>query len=153
MNLQGDFFELGPLLVARLEQRLAGLLPLPKVLTAADLAGVQENQQFTPAVHLVYQDYGVAESRSDGTAARVTQDWLAVVATRNQRGLRSGEQARSDAGQIAMRVCAALMGFKPTPACKPMQLINAPGAGYSAGFQYLPLAFKAEITINTKDIL
>lgn len=148
MDAQDTLFAMEPLLLARLKDKLAGLSPLPKVLTAADLDGVSENQQFTPAVHLVYQGYRVVESpRADGTAARVEQDWLVIVATRSQKALRAGDAARSEAGVLARRVCAALMGFKPTPTSKPLKLANGPNAGYSSGFQYLPLAFTAEIIL------
>ena len=145
-----DFFALEAVLIARLEAQLADLVPAVQVLTSVDLDGVSEAQQHTPAVHLVYQGYNVAESRADGKAARVEQTWLVVVATRNQRSLRSGQEARADAGLIARRVCAALMGFKPTAASKPLALTEAPAAGYSAGFQYVPLGFKAEVVIDPR---
>lgn len=149
MDAQDTLFALEPLLLAQLEAKLANLTPRPKVLTAADLAGVSENQQFTPAVHLVYQGYRVVESpRADGTAARIEQDWLCIVATRSQKAIRAGDAARSEAGVLARRVCAAMMGFKPTPASKPLKIASGPNAGYSAGFQYLPLAFTAEIVLT-----
>lgn len=148
MLLQQTLFALQPLLLARLADKLAGLQPAVKVLTAADVDGVAENAQFTPAVHLIYQGYSVAENRSDGTQARITQQWLAVVATRSQKALRGGDVARSDAGAIAAQVCSALMGYKPSAASKPMRLANAPDAAYTAGFQYLPLGFEIEMTLQ-----
>lgn len=150
MLLQNNLFDLEPAILARLREQLANLQPPVKLLTAADLNGVSENQQFTPAVHLIYRGYAVAENKHDATSARITQDWLAVVATRNQAGIRAGYKARENGGEIAMQVCAALMGFKPTGASKPMKLANAPDAGYSAGFHYLPLAFEAEMTLQPK---
>lgn len=150
MLLQENFFDLEPVILARLREQLAGLQPAVKVLTAADLNGVEENKQFTPAVHLIYQNYSVTESRADGTQARITQPWLAVVATNRKKAIRSGDAAREDGGAIAMRVCAALMGFRPAGSSKPMKLINAPDANYSAGFHYLPLAFEAEMILQPK---
>lgn len=151
MLLQESLFDLEPLILARLNEGLVGLQPVVKVLTAADLDGVTENQQFTPAVHLIYRGYSVVESlRGDNSAARITQDWLAVVATRNQAGIRAGDKARQSGGLIAVRVCAALMGFRPAGSAKPMKLVNAPDVGYSAGFQYLPLGFEVEMILQPK---
>ena len=136
-------------LVARLQERLAASgMPQVYVLTAADLAGVTEEKQLVPAVHVVYQGYGVAETSHNGRAARVTQTWLAVVATRNARGIKAGEAARAQAGELAGHASAALMGWKPGAAAKPLRLVPGPGAGFSAGHQYLPLAFEAEIVLQ-----
>lgn len=150
MLLQKNLFDLEPVLLARLREYLSDLRPSVKVMTADDLEGVEESKQFTPAVHLIYQTYGVNESRPDGTQARITQPWLVVVATSRKKAIRAGDAAREDAGAIAMRVCAALMGFRPTGSSKPMQLVSPPDAGYSAGFMYLPLAFEAEMILQPK---
>lgn len=154
-----NLLALEPLLVAHLRDRLADalptLVPKVKVLTAIDLAAVTEATQFTPAVHIVYQSYRTVEDRTDGLITRIEQTWLAVVATRNVRNLTTGEAARVDAGQIALAVCQSLMGFKAplldgktTLLSKPLRLTSAPSPGFSAGFQYLPLAFTAELVIK-----
>lgn len=143
-----NLMALEPLLMARLAEQLADLSPKVHVLAAADLASVTEATQVTPAVHLLYQRYAITEARSDGKAVRLDQTWLAVVATRNVRDLRSGAAGRADAGLIARRVASALMGFKPALSSKPIRLTNAPDAGSSTGYQYLPLAFVAELVID-----
>lgn len=135
-------------LVARLQAQLIDLTPKVAVLVGADLAGVTEESQVTPAVHVVYQGYRVLESRSDGRAARMEQTWLVTTAVRNVRHLRTGAAARVDAGLIALRVAQALMGFKPASADKPLRLADAPSAGFSGGYQYTPLAFLAELTLQ-----
>lgn len=150
MNLLDNFFGLEALLVDRLTSELADLTPKVKILTASDLAGVSEEQQFTPAVHLVYRGYRTTDMRSDGKVARMQQTWLAVVATRNARQLRTGDAARADAGQIAQRVLRALMGWQPNNFSKPLMLTDGPEAGFNGGFQYLPLAFTAELAVNVK---
>ncbi|MCY0966132.1 phage tail terminator protein [Parathalassolituus penaei] len=132
-------------LVARLKSRLPAHV---HVLTAADLAGATEASQPVPAVHLVYQNYRVLESRNDGRASRIQQTWLAVIAVRNVRNPRSGSAARSEAVELAAQVAPTLMGFKPDAAAKPLILVNAPQASYSAGHQYLPLAFAVETTLT-----
>lgn len=135
-------------LMQRLAEQLADTVPKVHVLAAADLAGVTEATQPTPAVHLVYQGYRIVESRSDGGAARIEQTWLVTVATKNVKNTRSGAAARSDAGLIAARVAQALMGFKPGPASKPLRLTQGPDAGFSNGFAYLPLAFVVEMALS-----
>lgn len=149
MNNLENFLALEPVLVARLVEQLADLVPKVHVLAAADLAGVTETTQLTPAVHVVYQGYRVVESKPDGRAARIEQTWLATVASRNMATLRTGSAARADAGLIAQRVCQALMAFKPPVASKPLRLTEGPGAGFNAGFQYLPLAFVAELVLGS----
>lgn len=140
-----NFLALEPLLVARLVEQLADMVPKVHVLTAVDLTAVTEATQLTPAIHVIYNGHRIAETNSQGTMARIEQTWLAVVAIRNVRKLANGEAARADAGLIASRAMRALMGFKPEPSSKPLVLVNGPASGFSAGYQYLPLAFAAEL--------
>ncbi len=140
-----SFLALESALVERLKARLpAGA----HVLTRADLASVTEGSQPTPAVHVVYQGYRVAESRPDGRAARLQQTWLVIVAVRNVRDAAAGSAARGDAGSLADAVIAALMGWKPAGVNKPLKLVNAPASGYRAGHLYLPLAFELETDVR-----
>jgi hypothetical protein len=139
---------LEPLLTARLAEQLADLSPKVHVLSAADLAGVTEATQVTPAVHVIYSSYRVTESRSDGRAARIAQTWLCVVATKNVKATRSGVAARVDAGLIAARVCKALLGYTPPGTSKPLHLEQGPGAGFKDGYGYLPLAFVGELALS-----
>lgn len=145
-----NFLILEDILLAALEDEFK--LPqgdrVVKVLTSADLQGVTEQTQHTPAVHLVYQTYRVIERRPDGRSSRIEQTWLTIVATTNKANLRTGKAARSDAGAIARRVLKTLMGFKPSVVTKPLQLTDAPGPGFNGGFQYLPFAFVAELVVG-----
>ena len=143
-----NFLAMEPLLVEQLKAKLADMLPKIDVLTSVDLNAVSEETQVTPAIHVVYADYHVAESKG-GKLYRIEQTWLAVVVTRNMRSLRAGTDAREDAGLIAMRVLAALGGFQPTIATKPMALIDGPKGGFRVGCQYLPLAFQVELPMKT----
>lgn len=140
---------LEPLIVQRLRARLPQSGPgKVEVLTAADLANIAEGSQPSPAVHVVLQGVSVAETRGDGRAARLRQTWLAVVAVRNLRDAKTGSAARADAGAIAAVVAGALMGWQPEGAAAPLQLVTPPGAGYSAGYMYLPLAFSADVVVQ-----
>lgn len=147
-----NLMALEPELMAHLTQVLAGITPPVHVLCAADLAGVIEEQQLTPAVQVIYHGFRIAESRSNGSAARVTQTWLLVVATRNLRGLKSGADARASAGTLAATVAQAVMGWRAPSAATPCVLVDAPAAGYSAGHQYLPLAIETQLVLHKQDI-
>ena len=140
-----NFLEPEPHIVARLKEALAGLKPAVHVLTARDLSQVKEENQPTPAIHVVWNGFKVLEARADGAAARLDHTWLVVAAVRNVRTLKSGEDARTAAGDRAARAGAALMGYRPPNVAGPMRLAPAPGSGISpAGFMYLPLAFLVE---------
>jgi hypothetical protein len=142
-----NLLALEPELMARLKSALADQTPSVYVLSADDLAGVKEEQQLVPAVHLVYQGYRVTESRHDGKASRINQTWLAVVVTRNVANLKSADAARKQAGTLAGLVTQALMGFKAASAAGPLKLASGPGAGFNKGFGYLPLAFEVELAL------
>ena len=142
---------LEPEIVAALKAGLAGANPAVHVLVASDLADVVEEKQLTPAVHVLYQGFavgGAGQSRSDGTAAKVVQTWLAVVATRHVRDPRHAADGRAAAGELAGRVAGLLMGHRCPSANGPLLLANAPSAGMSGGFVYLPLAFTAEVVLK-----
>ena len=142
---------LEPEIMAALRQGLASVVPAVHVLAASDLANVLEEKQLTPAVHVLYQGYalgGANQTRSDGTAAKVVQTWLVVVATRHVRDMRAATDGRQAAGELAARVASVLMGHRCPSAAGPLTLGNAPAAGMNAGFQYLPLAFTAEVVLK-----
>lgn len=148
MSTTVNFLALESVLKTRLQTHFAASNPAVQVLSAVDLAGVTEASQLAPAVHLVYQGYRVAETPTHGRVARIEQTWLVVIATRNVSDARTGEAARSQAGAIASQVCTALMGWNPSAVTKPLQLSDAPAAGFLAGFAYLPLAFVTEIVLG-----
>lgn len=136
-------------LEAALVERLAATLPSAvQVLTAADLAGVAEGSQPTPAVHVVYDSGAIKQRTPDGRAAKVEQLWYVVIAVRNVRGVRSGSDARFEASALADQVLAALMGWQVAATQQPLMLSGLPKTQYSAGFMYLPLAFRAEVVLS-----
>lgn len=145
---QNNFLEPEPHIVARLQAALGDLQPKVQILTAAQLAGVKENAQHTPAVHVVWSGFRVRQTRTDGRQATLQHTWLIVAAVKNVQGARTGAAARADAGELAARAGAALMGFRPPNVAGPMLMAPAPAAGYSAGFMYLPLAFHVDSMFN-----
>lgn len=143
---------LEPELLARLKEQLAPLRPAVHVLSAADLEGVAEAQQLTPAVHLIYQGYRVVQHRADKRLARIEQTWLTVVAVRNVRAVKTGTAARTDAGQLAGAVLLGMLGWKAPSAATGFELANAPPARFSGGHLYLPQAFTTELMVGQQRI-
>lgn len=139
MSGEWDYLELEGLIMARLAAGVAGV----RVLSAADLAGVAEEAQVTPAIHVIYAGDRIVESDQYGTA-RVAQQWLVVVAVRNARSQRRGEAARSDAGPIAQQVLATMKGWEPGSRWSYARRVAAPKPVFSAGFLYVPFQFEME---------
>lgn len=135
------FMALEPRLVELIKRALEGASPAVHVLTAADLADVQEANQPTPAVHLVYGGYRIAQDI--GTAWRLEHTWYAVAAVRNVAQIRTGAAGRQDAGVIATAVALALADARVDGAAERLTLITPPAPSHSAPFTYLPTAFQA----------
>ena len=134
-----DFMALEPHIVALVKAAVKGQAPAVHVLTAADLADVKESAQHTPAVHVIYGGYVVAEAA--GTSWRLDHKWYVVAAVRNVGTQKSGAAARKGAGALGALVTARLAGEKLPGASGPLQLTTPPPARYAAGFQYIPSAF------------
>lgn len=136
-----NFMALEPHLVELVRGAVKGMQPAVHVLTAADIADVKETAQRTPAVHVIYGGYRVAEDI--GTAWELEHTWYVVAAVRNVATARTGQAARQDAGALAARVAGAMAGAQVPGAIRPLTFVTPPAARYAAGFQYLPSAFQA----------
>lgn len=135
------FMALEPRLVALLQAALEGMSPAVHVLTAGELADVQESKQLTPAVHLVYGGYRI--DQDVGCAWRLEHTWYAVAVVRNLAQVKSGAAGRQDAGAIATTVALALADARVEGAAEPLKLLTPPGPSHSAPFTYLPTAVRA----------
>jgi hypothetical protein len=134
---------LEPILKARLSERLPSAV---KILSAPDLDAVGAGSQPTPAVYVVYSGGAVTESRPDGRAVRIAQDWLILVAVRHVSQSDAGASARAEAGDLADQVIAALMSWQPAGTSAPLRLSGLPNPGFVDGYQWVPLTFSTEIT-------
>ena len=142
-----DFMALETRLVERLRSALAGQSPAVHVLTAAELANVKEDAQPTPAVHLVYGGYRIAEDI--GTAWRLEHTWYAVTVVRSAAQVRTGAHGRQTAGRLAAAVALALGDAHVDGAAERLTLVTPPPPSYGAPFTYLPTAVLA-VTHMTK---
>lgn len=129
-------------LLELIKRAVESVKPAVHVLTAADLADLKESAQKTPAVHLIYGGYRIADDV--GTSLLLAHKWYAVVAVRNVAMPRSGQAARQAAGPLVARVVGALVGAQVVGATRPLTLVTPPPAKFQAGYQYIPSAVEAE---------
>lgn len=139
-----NFLFLEPLIKSALR---AALDPRVHVLSAAELDNVAEATQPTPAVHVLYRDYRVTESRM-ASHASIEQYWLTVVVCRHVGDIVGGADVRALAGPLVARVIDALHHTRFQNA-KPLRLAQAPPAGFSAGHFYLPIGWTADINLRS----
>ncbi len=129
---------------ARIEDQVPGLRA---VLPVADLAGVTEAQQVTPAVYVIYDGDRIGQSAGRGVSQQIHQRWIAVVAVRNARDQRAGAAAREEAGPLIDALLAALDGWAPSLLHQPLVRISGPGPAFTpGGFGYFPFVFETRIT-------
>ncbi len=126
------FMAIEQLIVDRLKAALGDSV---HVLTAANLAGVAEESQPTPAVHVVYQGMAI----SGNPLVKIEERWATVIVIRNVARIKSGQSTRQEAGPMMDAVYAALRRFRPAPGYSPMMPMTPSMSGYSAGYGYFPL--------------
>ncbi len=152
-----SWFALEELIVARLEGRVAeaveagtwGDRKVPKVIVAADLAGVEERAQMAPALFVVFDNYNPAQEVNRGRVQQVEQHWVIFVVTRNARGQHSGQGVRDDARPLLDLVTRALCGWEPHPDFGALYMGADTGPIYSeAGFGYFPLRFTTRCVVR-----
>lgn len=129
-------------IVERLIDQVSGFRA---VLTAADLAGIKQSQQVTPAAHVVYAGFevpaGQGQQDAEGGSQVILVRWMVVVAVRNARTQVTGAAAREDAGPLMGAVIEALKGWAPAEGFAPLVMRPAPPAAYDAGFADFPILF------------
>jgi len=147
-----DFFSLESLLIARLRATVTGVRT---VLSGMDMEGLLELPQQTPALYVLYSDYGIADQVDTDREARITQTWLVVVAVQSVRTPKSGADVRHSAGPLLGNVLRALLGWQPDSAHMPLQLEAAPRWSYQpptarqqAGLLHIPLAFSTTLFLT-----
>jgi len=118
---------------------------LKAVLPAWDLASVVERSQVTPAVFVVYDGEDVADQVSNGKTVLESQRFVIVLAVRNASDTLGGSGAAEDAMAIRTAIYAALSGWVPGPAHRPMTRARSGyRPHYTPGFAYLPVAFETK---------
>jgi len=137
-----DFMAIELRLVELVGRAVEGLKPAVHVLTASDLSMVQEQAQLTPAIHVIYGGYRIADDMR--VSWKLAHTWYVVAADRSVAAIRSGQPARRSAGSLLSLVTGRLVGSPVEGAIGTLQLITPPPAQYSRGFQYIASAFEVE---------
>lgn len=143
-----DYLAAQPLIIAVLE---AAKIPTVKaVLPARSLAGVTENKQITPAIHVLFGGESMPTSTDmRGVNAKPQvgyQTWWVVIAVNNVQNIREGQGARDEAGPMLRLAINALQGATlSTDFPRPLRRATAPAPKYNSGFAYFPLAFLLEV--------
>lgn len=136
-------------LLARLRERLVTDLALVKVVYShREYAELPEQSMVTPSLALIYTGYTVGDKvHPAGGIQDVGFGWLVVVNVRNALNTGTASAVLDAASPIFDAVLAALLGWRPLPKFRPIQLEPAPGAALSdAGFGYYPVAFSTLAT-------
>jgi hypothetical protein len=112
----------------RLIDRIETLDRFRKVAHAADLTGVKDSLQLTPACHIVPAGFTLAAQLPRGTKQAWTQRWLTVVVTRSARQAKSGAGAMTLAGPLVSALLAPgfLAGWEPGAGCQPLEAASPP---------------------------
>lgn len=123
-----------------LEHLRAHLPERVRVFSAADLAGVQNQDAYAPAVHVIYGgEPGAAEGNE--MQQRRRQRWLIVVAVRQIRAI--GE-VRSEAGELLAQVRLALGPERPA-GLQTLVRETMPAPLYRDAMAYFPILYTLEI--------
>lgn len=145
-----DYLALEDQLVNRVKLSLP---ELKAVLTATDLASIQDDRKNELSAHVVYLGDDIPEGPdSQGSAGKiqvVIQNWLVVLVVKFA-GTATGKGNRKVAGPLISKLLLGLQGWQPAGSFKPLRRANAPRVIYSNGFGYYPFAFKTTFLVGSK---
>lgn len=137
-----EFLALEARLVDLLKAATAGMAPAVHVLSAADLADVKLARQHSPAVHVIYGGYSIAEDQ--GTRLLLDHTWHAISVLRHVGATRTGEMARAQMGPLLATVMSTLLAARIEGATKLLTLASPPRPWHEAGTQFVPSSFIAQ---------
>jgi hypothetical protein len=120
----------------------------PRVLTAADMAAIDERSQIVPAVYVVFDSYIPTQEVGAGSVQEIQQSWTVVVAVRNASDHASGAGVRREASPLVELVLSALAGWKPAQGFTALRMAAGPGAVFSTGVGYYPMNFLTRTVIR-----
>jgi hypothetical protein len=142
-----SFLALEPLLLARLQELLPAKL---RVLTAEDLAGIEEAQLPDRSVHVVYNGVRVIGGNASGSQAETEQSWLVVVCVKHSgTAAKASAEAKARVAPLVNTCLRALMGWRPIggPGTPGLKLATPPKPASRPPYYYFPLAFSAMVPV------
>lgn len=143
-----NYFYLEALIKERLINRVTQINP-GSIFSAADLEGVKEAAQVTPALHVIFFDDEPGNTADLEYMQKVTQLWAVVLVTKNVRNV-TGEAARDTAGAVILNLLQALQGWVPDEGFSPLRRRKAPfrASQYKSGFLYSSFLFATSFLTN-----
>ncbi|MDR3323129.1 MAG: hypothetical protein LBS89_02880 [Zoogloeaceae bacterium] len=144
MNRPG-LLAIAPLLL----ERLAHDCPSAQgnVFATADLPGVTEQSQVTPALHVVLLDYAPVESV--GTETRWEELWCVVAVVKHSARKNRSAAQQEAAESLLAEVLKSLSGVwidLPLGGRERLQVTPGPAPHFTETHGYFPLAFKVLVT-------
>lgn len=142
-----NYFALEPAIVERLKDQIP---ELEDVYTPFSVDNMLELTNNAVAAHVIYAGDRVGDSVGNGRANAVYQQWLVVLAVRDD-GAQSGQtqSLRAIAAPLIVKLLRALQGFNPQiSGYRALQRTNdGVGIGHSAGFGYFPYLFESQMLV------
>lgn len=136
-----SLLEAGEHIVSRLKARCA--TAGDNVFSTADLAGVKEKSQVTPALHVVLHSYSPLGNDGKSTT-RWSEIYLVVAVVKHARQNVGTEAIRTAAAPLLAETIAALDGWRCPGTIKSAHAIDPPRPLITDTFGYFPLAFALE---------
>ena len=143
--MTATYLDVEALIVARLVECVT-IVPPANVLTYADMASLQEAQQPTPGLNLLFGGQYPRRAPNGALTQVIDQTWVVIPVIRHVGGITSGRAAREAMSPILAAVDAALLGWEPTVEHDAMQLVGAPAPSYRGGFLNYPLTYQTSYT-------
>lgn len=138
----GNWLALEDALLAVLQGAVAGASPAVKVLSAAELAKVDETSAPSPALHLIYAGYAPVED--GGSSLMLRHRWIVAVAVKNAGTLATGKALRAELGKLQTKVIRAMLTAKLPGAQSKVELQAQPAIQYTTGWALAPHAFAVQ---------
>lgn len=150
MAVVTDYLFMEQLLIERVKVMVPGL---KAVLSAPDLAAMEESAQITPAAHVIYlgdeTGTGPGDQGTMGKVQAITQLWAVVLAVYYADPKDTGYGTRRLAGPLIADLMRGLSGWTPQNAVKALTRGRPVQARYANGYGYYPFVFRAQFVFNS----
>ena len=116
--------------------------------TREDLEAIEEDQQLTPGVYVVYA--GPAFKDSSPAGATVEHRWRVVLAVSSKAPGREASPRNQIAGKFLPSLLQALHGYIPEGSTTALVPVTPPPIWPNGSFTYYPLAFTSDCVYSTR---
>lgn len=142
-----NYFALEPVLVERIK---SGMPDVIAVYTPFSVDDMLQLTNASPSVSIIYAGDRVVDEAGNGKASVIYQQWLVVLAVRDDSSqLDQTQSLRAKADPLIRQILAAMQGFNPNIAGYRAfkRVADGVGVGSAAGFGYFPFMFESQVFI------